>query len=160
VIGTTVVGGGEPMRIRRLVLIGALIAPASALGQSANDSLAITRGTANAVASKPGGPLLVSGDGTMAEMLATSLNTRRARTGELPNCGGLVGRMGVGPISQAGGYVVVIKAPEFSGDRAVVNLELHCMNTMGGRRGNVAKNEVLVFRRDANDWVLATRSRN
>jgi hypothetical protein len=61
-------------------------------------------------------------------------------------------------MSQAGGYVVVIKAPEFSSDRAVVSVTLRCMNTMGGRRGGVAKNQVFIFRREANDWVLAERS--
>jgi hypothetical protein len=131
-----------------------------ASGQSSSDSVAVIRGIASAVASKPGGSFLVGGDDAVNEILATSLKARRARTGELPNCGGLVGRLGVAPMSQASGYVLVVKAPEFSGDRAVVNLELQCMRTMGGRRGSVATNEVLVFRREANDWVLATRSRS
>jgi hypothetical protein len=148
------------MRFRALFLFGLLVMPADVRAQSANDSLAIVRGVATAVASEPGGPLLVGGDGTMNELLAESLKTRKARTGELPNCGGLVGRLGVAPISQAGGYVVVVKAPEFSSDQAVVNLALQCMRTMGGRRGSVAKNEVLVFRREANAWVLTKRSRN
>jgi hypothetical protein len=146
------------MRIEALLLFGVLALPASASGQSQDDSLAIVRGIATAVASEPGGPFLVGSDGALSEVLATSLKTRRARTGELPNCGGLVGRLGVAPISQAGGYVLVIKVPEFSDDQAVVTVALRCMSTMGGRRGSVAKNEVLTFRREASDWVLTKRS--
>jgi hypothetical protein len=147
------------LRIGTLVLFGLLSVPSLARGQTSSDSVAVIRGIATAVVSEPGGSFLVGGSGTLNDLLATSLKARRARTGELPNCGGLVGRLGVAPISQASGYVVVVKAPEFSGERAVVNLELQCMRTMGGRRGSIAKNEVLVFRREANDWVLATRSR-
>jgi hypothetical protein len=146
------------VRIGPLLLIALSALSSRALAQSPNDTLAVLRGTASAVASEPGGPFLVGGDGNLSDVLATSLKARRARGGEMPNCGGLVGRLGVAPISQAGGYVVVIKAPEFSSDRAVVNVTLRCMNTMGGRRGGVAKNEVLVFRRGASDWVLAERS--
>jgi hypothetical protein len=93
------------------------------------------------------------------EAFATSLKTRRARTGELPNCGGLVGRLGTAPMSQASGYVVVLKAPEFSGDEAVVGVAFRCMNTMGGRRGSSTKNEILVFKREASGWELARRSK-
>jgi hypothetical protein len=138
--------------------VAALAAAAAASAQSPNDTLAVVRGTATAVATEPGGPLLVGGDGELSEVMAASLKARRARAGELPNCGGLVGRLGVAPMSQAGGHVVVIKAPEFSSDRAVVSVTLRCMNTMGGRRGGVAKNQVFVFRREANAWVLAERS--
>lgn len=137
-----------------------LAVPAGTAAQSAGDSLAVIRGIATALTSEPGGPFLVGGEGELTDALATSLNTRRARAGELPNCGGLVGRIGVAPISQSGGYVLVIKAPEFSGDEAVVRLGLRCMNTMGGRLGSFTKNEVLVFRRAANGWALARRSRS
>jgi hypothetical protein len=147
------------VRIGTLALLGFLGVPTLALGQSSSDSAAVIRGIATAVVGEPGGRFLVGGDGNLNDLLAESLKTRRARTGELPNCGGLVGRLGVAPISQSSGYVVVAKAPEFSGDRAVVSIELLCMRTMGGRRGSVTKNEVLVFRREANDWVLATRTR-
>lgn len=149
---------GRVMRIRALVLLATSAAAAAASAQSPNDTLAVLRGTATAVASEPGGPLLVGGDGDLSDVMATSLKARRARAGELPNCGGLVGRLGVAPISQAGGYVVMIKAPEFSSDRAVVSVTLRCMDTMGGRRGGVAKNRVFVFRKEANDWVLYERS--
>jgi hypothetical protein len=146
------------MRIGALLVVAASAATGTLSAQSPNDTLAVLRGAATAVASKPGGPLLVGGDGELTEVLATSLKARRARAGELPNCGGLVGRLGVAPMTQAGGYVVVIKAPEFSSDRAVVSVTLRCMNTMGGRRGGIARNEVLVFRKESNDWVLAERS--
>lgn len=152
---------GKPWRSwRRTVwLVGALALPALSQGQSGEDSLAVIQGVATAVSSQPGGPFLVGGDGTLSGALAASLKTRRARAGEMPNCGGLVGRLGTAPISQSGGYVVVLKAPEFSGDEAAVGVAFMCMNTVSGRRGSSAKNETFVFRRGANGWALARRSK-
>lgn len=144
---------------RALWLAGALMLPAVGRAQSAEDSLAVVQGVAAAVSGQPGGSFLVGGDGTLSGALAASLKTRRARAGEMPNCGGLVGRLGTAPISQAGGYVVVLKAPEFSGDEAAVGVAFMCMNTMSGRRGSSAKNETFVFRRGANGWALARRSK-
>ena len=148
------------MRIRAVWLLAALAAPAVAQSQTSSDSLAVIQGVATAVSSQPGGTFLVNGDGALIDAFATSLKARRARTGELPNCGGLVGRLGTAPVSQSGGYVVLLRAPEFSGDEAVVGVTFQCMNTMGGRRGTSAKSEVLVFHRAANGWSLAKRSRN
>jgi hypothetical protein len=148
------------MKTRAFLLLATIVAPAVAAAQTTDDSLAVIQGVATAVSSQPGGRFLVSGDGALMDAFASSLKTRRANTGELPNCGGLVGRLGTAPMSQSGGYVVVLRVPEFSGDEAVVGIAFQCMNTMGGRRGTSAKSEVLVFRRDANGWTLARRTRN
>jgi hypothetical protein len=142
-----------------VLLVAALLLPAAAWSQSAADRLAVIQGVATAVSGQPGGPFLVGGDGALSGVLAASLKTRRARAGEMPNCGGLVGRLGTAPISQSGGYVIVLRAPEFSGDEAAVGVAFLCMNTMGGRRGSAAKNETFVFQRGANGWALARRSK-
>lgn len=141
-----------------LVLLGA--SPLCAVSaQSAKDSVAVVQAVASAMRSQPGGPFIIAGDGAWTDVLAKSLDAPRAQSGELPNCGATVGRIGVAPVSQSGGYVLVIRAPEFSSDRAVVSIALKCVSTTAGRR-NVVRHETLVFRRGADGWVLTQRSRS
>lgn len=147
------------MPYRVLMLAWMLTMPAVVAAQASSDSVAVMSALATAIRGDRGGSILLRGDeGVLLDGLATSLGTRRAREGELPNCGGTVAPIGRGPMSKAGAYVIQVGVPEFAGDSAVVRIGRRCMNTMGGRRATFAKDEVLVFRRETAGWALVNRA--
>ena len=147
------------MRYRILTLGFMLAMPAAALAQTSSDSVAVMNALASAIRGDRGGSFVLRGnEGLFVDGLATTLGIRRARNGELPNCGGTVSAAGRGAVSKAGAYLIDVRVPEFAGDSAVVRLGRRCLNTMGGRRETFAKDEVLDFRRESGGWALVDRA--
>jgi hypothetical protein len=90
----------------------------------------------------------------LLDTLASTLGMRRATDGESARCGASRGRSSVIPEIGAAAYLIVIRAPHFAGDSAVVHISRRCG---GATVGAFAMDEVLVFRRDPAGWVLVRR---